>query len=164
MPCACQVPVPQYPDNADWGPIMWSLLHGLAEKSQRAVLPADEVREWQKFIKATAVVLPCDKCRAHFNAFMTANPPTQLSNIPYSDLKRWVKSWFFTLHNEVNQENNKPIFEYTDLVTTYSDVNLQDLFWRLDPVMKKAIQLNGVSLMKYQAWIHSFKMMRSILG
>ena len=164
MPCACQIPVPTYPDTADWGPILWTILHGLAEKSQRNISPADEVREWQKFIKLTGEMLPCDKCRVHYTAFSTANPPTQLSKIPYSDLKRWVKSWFFTLHNEVNQDNGKPLFEYTDLVTTYANPNFQDLFWRLEPIMKKAIQLSGVSLMKWQSWVNSYKMLKSILA
>jgi hypothetical protein len=164
MPCACQIPVPTYPETADWGPILWTILHGLAEKSQRAALPEDEIREWQKFIKLTGEMLPCDKCRVHYSAFSTANPPTQLSKIPYTDLKRWIKSWFFTLHNEVNVENGKPLFVYTDLVTAYANPNFQDLFWRLEPVMKKAIQLSGVSLMKWTSWVHSYKMLKSILA
>ena len=58
MPCACQIPVPQYPDTADWGPILWRILHGLAERAGKASLPADEIREWQKFIKLTGEMLP----------------------------------------------------------------------------------------------------------
>ena len=164
MPCACQIPVPQYPDTADWGPIMWSILHGFAEKSQRSALPADEVREWQKFLKLTGEVLPCEKCRGHYARYSKDNPLTHFAEVPYSSLKTAVKTWLWTLHNEVNVENGKPVFLYDDLTSKYGDVSIQDLFWRLDPVMKKAIQLNGVSYQKYFCWIYSFKMLKAVLG
>lgn len=47
MPCACRTPVINYPDNVDWGPLFWKLLHGLAEyagKQNDSVLRADEIR------------------------------------------------------------------------------------------------------------------------
>ena len=164
MPCACTIPVPKYPETADWGPILWTILHGLAEKAQRAPLPSDEVREWQKFIKATGEMLPCDKCRTHFSNFLKANPVTQLNTIPYTNVKSWIRSWFFTLHNEINTENGKPLFLFTDLEKTYGNPNFQDLFWRLEPIIKKAIDLSGVPLFKWTAWVHSFKMLRSLLS
>ena len=164
MPCACLIPVPQYPDTADWGPILWTLLHGLAEKAGRASLPADEVREWQRLLKLTADMLPCDRCRVHFSSFLKANPSTALTTLPYNQLRIWIRSWLFTLHNEVNVATNKPEYAFDLLADTYKDVNFQDLMWRLEPVIKKAIQLNGISLMKWQTWLHSFKMMKSILG
>lgn len=164
MPCACQIPVPQYPETADWGPIVWTILHGLAEKAGRAALPADEVREWQRLLKATADMLPCDKCRAHFSAFLKANPATALNTLPYNQLRIWIRSWFYTLHNEVNVETKKESFPFDKLAETYTKVNFQDLFWRLEPVMKKAIQLSGVSLLKWTTWVHSYKMMKSILS
>ena len=100
----------------------------------------------------------------HFSNFLKANPVTQLNNIPYNTLQSWVRSWFFTLHNEVNTENGKPLFQFADLTTTYANPNFQDLFWRLEPIIKKAIDLSGVPLFKWTAWVHSFKMMRSLLS
>ncbi len=164
MPCACMIPVPKYPETADWGPILWTLLHGLAEKAGQAALPADEIREWQKFLKATNDMLPCDKCRAHFSAFLKANPATQLQTIPYAQVKTWIRSWFYTLHNEINVENGKPEYPFAQLSIDYGLVNFQDWFWRLEPIIKKAIELSGVSLLKWTAWVHSFKMLRSILS
>ena len=164
MPCACQIPVPQYPDTADWGPIVWTLLHGLAEKAGRAALPLDEVREWQRLLKATGDMLPCDKCRVHFSAFMKANPATALNTLPYNQLRIWIRSWLFTLHNEINVTNQKESFPFDKLAESYGSVNFQDQFWRLEPIMKKAIQMSGVSLLKWTAWVHSFKMMKSILS
>ena len=48
MPCSCQVPVPQYPETAHWGPILWKILHGLAERAERSFDRMDEIREWHR--------------------------------------------------------------------------------------------------------------------
>ena len=164
MPCACKVSVPYYPDNAEWGPLFWTILHGLAEKAGRAVIQADEAREWKKFIKETGDVLPCDDCRQHFQKFLEINPITQLHTIPYNTIKDFLKNWFFTLHNDVNARKGYPIFIYADLEVKYSSIDFRDTLWRLEPVMKKVIQLSGVSLMKWKNWIHSLKMLKATLS
>ena len=164
MPCACQAPVPKYPETADWGPSLWTLLHGLGERAGQGIMAADEVREWQKFIKATGDMLPCDHCRAHYARFFAVNPPTQLNTVAVGMLRPWVRSWFYTLHNEVNVENKKPSFDFSLLAPTYAKVNFTEMYLRLEPIMKKAIQLSGVSLLKWTTWVHSFKMLRSILS
>ena len=160
MPCACQIPVPEYPENAEWGPILWNILHGIAQRAQ-GFYPRDEPREWVKIIKLTAEMLPCDHCREHMNDFIRRNPPTAFADSP--QLKTSVKTWFWRLHNEVNVRNGKPEYSF-DTLSQYDTINLQDLLWRLDPVMKKAIQINGVGFLKYTKWIAAVKMIRSMLG
>jgi hypothetical protein len=54
-------------------------------------------------------------------------------------------------------------YDYT-LLNVYDTVNFQDQIWRLDPIMKRAIQLSGVSLLKWTAWLHSYKMLLSLLS
>ena len=169
MPCACRVPIPDYPANAAWGPIFWQLLHGLAEKAGQGTLfgagsGADEVREWQRFLKATGDTLPCDECRAHFLAYTAKNPLQHFAEVPYTSLKTAVKTWLWQLHNDIREEYGHPPLPFTDLPTLYGSVNLQDLFWRLEPVMKNAINIKGMGGMKWQAWVKSFKMLRAILG
>ena len=164
MPCACRVPVPEYPSNAAWGPILWSILHGLAEKAGQASLPVDEVREWQTFLKATGEMLPCDECRAHYLQYTKLNPLTLLTLVPYSSLKTSVKTWLWQLHADIRTEYGKPVLPYDELEATYGSVNLQDLFWRLEPVIKKTIDIKGMGLMKWITWNNRFKMLRSTLG
>jgi hypothetical protein len=163
MPCACVIPIPAYPDTSDWGPILWSILHGLAEKSQRNLLASDELREWSKFLKLTGDLLPCEACRVHYHTYTKEHPFTPTIET-YGTLKVFLKQWFWNLHNEVNVEKGKPVFPYESLEETYKSVNLQDKIWQLKPVLQKAIQLNGVSLFKWKDWYNSFLMLRSLLS
>jgi len=159
MPCACLIPAPNYPETADWGPILWTILHGLAEKAGQGFIRDDEVREWQKLIKITGEVLPCDQCKTHYQSFLKINP----FPVDKSQVNTWVKTWFWNLHNEVNVSKGLETFPFTQL-SVYSNVNFTDLLHRLNPVIKKAIELSGVPYMKWTAWISSFKMLRSILA
>ena len=167
MPCACRVPVPDYPANAAWGPIFWQILHGLAEKAGQGAnfgSGPDEVREWQRFLKATGDALPCDECRLHYQRYTALNPIAHFSEVPYSSLKTAVKTWLWQLHNDIREEYGHPLLPYEQLTPLYGSINLQDAFWRLEPVMKSAISIKGMGLMKWQAWVKSFKMLRAILG
>ena len=164
MPCACLIPVPNYPDTADWGPILWNILHGLAQKAGRGFLLVDEVREWQRFIKLTGEMLPCDICRGHYQKYLKENPATVLTGYSVTQINTWVKNFFWNLHNNVNVSKNLPIFPYADLDTTYGSVDLTDQLYRLNPVIKTAIQLSGVPYMKWTMWVSSFKMLRSIMA
>ena len=160
MPCGCTIPIPDYPASAEWGPIVWRILHGLAEKAQQAALPADEIREWSRLIKSTSEMIPCDICRDHMTRYMRQHP---LPEVHYSLLKTTVKTWFLNLHNEINEGNERPIFPYDGLYERYGKMDLQDLLWQLEPVMKRAVQTNGVGMLKYMSWVKSVKMMRAIL-
>jgi hypothetical protein len=162
MPCSCQVPVPDYPATADWGPVLWRIIHGLAERAERSFDRMDEIREWVKFIRATGDMLPCDICRKHFKEYTHQHPLTQLAILPQGQVKPWIKNWVWHLHNEINTGIGKEVFPYEDLETTYSKIDLTDQLYRLTPIIKKAIDLSGVPFLKWSMWIASFKMLRSI--
>jgi hypothetical protein len=164
MPCACQVPVPDYPSNAEWGPILWKILHGLAEKAQQASIPTDEVREWQRFIKLTGEMLPCDICSAHFVRYTAQHPLKHFSVVPYTSLKTAIKTWFWQLHTDIRTEYGKDVLPYEELATTYVNLDFRDLLWRLEPIIKETINIKGIGLMKWTAWVSSFKMLKANLG
>ena len=69
MPCACLIPLPNYPTNESWGPILWRVLHGLAEKYGKLITPLfhqEEVLAWTHLIDNTYKILPCKDCRDHY--------------------------------------------------------------------------------------------------
>jgi hypothetical protein len=75
--------------------------------------------------------------------------------------KTFVQTWLWTLHNEINVENGKPELPFTDLPVLYGAVDIQDTYWRLEPVMKLAITKSGVGYICWLKWIASAKMLFS---
>ena len=115
MPCACKVPVETYPENAEWGPLFWKILHGLAEMAGRqkdAVLQGDEVRTWIQVLTQMKQCLPCDICREHYSRWLAAHPVDGLGKMSYKDVGLWIQTYLFDLHNEINEGNDKPVFAF----------------------------------------------------
>lgn len=167
MPCACQKPVPNYPENVEWGPLMWSIFHALAERAgtqPTPVLQDDERRQWLLLLKFTPDSLPCDKCRIHYTEWVKKRSPDTLKTLPYADMREWIRTWLFDLHNEVNARNQKPLFDYSALKETYKAVNIKETWQRLEPVIKVAIQLNGISLMPWRKWLGSVRSLQGLYG
>jgi hypothetical protein len=158
MGCKCRAPVIDYPDSVDWGPILWKMLHALADRlsSGTPTLFRDEINLWKKLIPFTGDIIPCDICRAHYKEYLGENPMGFLK-MARPDAATWIQTWLWTLHNDINVENNKPTFAFTDLHATYGSINLTDMFHQLEPVMKRAIEPNGVSFLKWKAWIIVYK-------
>ena len=161
MPCGCRIPVPNYPDNVEWGPIVWRILHGLAEHTGRAYSKDTEIRAWQKLFRLTAQILPCDKCNEHMAEFIIRRPLTYFTVT--SNLRTTIRTWLWDLHNEVNVRNQKPIYPFENL-SEYSSVNIQDLLLRLDPVIKRALRIKTRGLLNYLHWCNTVKTLRAIFG
>jgi hypothetical protein len=156
MPCACRAPVETYPENAEWGPLFWKLLHGLAElsgKQGNVNLQKDEVRTWIQILDVLKNVLPCDICRAHYVEWLLQHDVNVLLSMNYSLVNNWVRNYLWSLHNTINEGNDKPIFSFDQLVSTYKGVDIKEAWKALEPVMKKAITLNGVSLLQWKKWL-----------
>ena len=62
-------------------------------------------------------VLPCNKCKAHYQ-----------QNIQKYDLSESLDSrenlvkWLIDLHNDVNRDNEKPIWSYSDVYNKYREM------------------------------------------
>jgi hypothetical protein len=167
MPCSCRMPLDKYPETADWGPLFWKLLHGLAElagKQTDAVLRVDEVRLWIQVIEKIQSTLPCDVCRDHYGRWIAAKPPSVLTTLPYSEVGRWIQEYWFFLHNEINEGNEKPVITFSELGPLYKGTNVTASWRALEPVMKRAIQLNGISLLPWKNWLGSVRKLQGIYG
>ena len=161
MPCACKKNVPDYPGTEEWGPLMWKLLHGLAEKIGKSKNVNEELREWKRLLTHTGDIIPCDVCKKHYKEVLRHNPVDQIIKMDTDVAYTFIRTWLWTLHNEINVENGKPELPYTDLSPLYSTVDLRDTLWRLEPVMKVAIMKSGVGYISWMKWSTSFKMISS---
>lgn len=167
MPCACRIPAEKYPETADWGPLYWKLLHGLAEMAGKQKDPnfqADEIRIWINIITHIRNTLPCDVCRNHYAQWFEAHNPNVLSNMKYSEIAQWIQTYFWSLHNEINEGNDKKTLEFSELATLYKGVNITETWRSIEPVMKKAILMNGVTLLTWKKWLNHVRMLQGIYG
>ena len=73
----------------------------------------------------------------------------------------FVKTWLWTLHNEINVGNGKPELPFTELSVLYGTIDIRDMFWRLEPVMKLALTKSGMGYISWLKWVASAKMLFS---
>ena len=165
MPCNCIVDKPTYPQNEEWGPLLWLLLHTFAEKAGKqnnALTQGDEMRAWPLFVKTLAPVIPCPYCRDHFQEYVQQHP----FELPqdYFMWKSYIPLYFYQVHEAVNQRLGKPSFPADDLHNAYKDVGrVQPTLNRLQTIQERAIKMGGVSLLAWKAWLKQFNMLRAAI-
>lgn len=167
MPCSCLIPMPDFPTNCEWGPILWRILHGLAEHYGKLMYPLflkEEENAWPKFIEQTQYILPCKECREHYKDYYLKNKPFILKNLSSEQKGVWIKNYFFNLHNEVNIRNDKPLFEYSNLHNTYKNINYTFEIKHFEKLLKVVFQYNEVSLVSWLNWIKTFRTIANIYG
>jgi hypothetical protein len=167
MGCSCKIPVEKYPETADWGPLFWKLLHGLAELAgthKDSILQGDEIRTWIQILTTMKSTIPCDICRDHYARWLAEHPPSVLLTMPYKETGNWIRLYIFNLHNEINEGNEKPLFSFDDLSSMYKGVNTTLCWKQLEPVMKLAITLNGVTLLSWKKWLAFVRTLQAVYG
>ena len=150
MPCGCARPIYHAPDNLEWGPVFWKLLHGLAEYSgnqKDPIMKADELLLWKNLLTTLHTALPCEECRNHLKQYVELSPIV----IPdkYEELGQYVRKWLYDLHEAVNQRLGKTAFLQENIKR---DTNLKNTFGVLNVIMKRAIQASSVSMLAWMKW------------
>lgn len=155
MVCNCIVDKPTYPQNEEWGPFLWWILHALAGKAGRQIDPilrADEGRAWPLLVKELVQILPCPYCRDHLQEYLKENP-FELP-LDWKEWKLYVTDYFYELHEVVNRRIGKASFSKELLDATYKDVTrFRENFGVLQKIVEKAIKMGGVSLFAWRAWV-----------
>ena len=157
MPCACLLPPEIYPDASEWGPFLWTVLHGLAEKAGTTSFPqyyGDERRALAKIFKLLEKVIPCPSCKEHYEVYLREHPVDKpLQELPQAELNTYVKTWFWELHNWVNESVQHPQFPYDQLTPTYKNVNIRNTLKSLDIPMRRAIRVRSGQLFSYTEFL-----------
>jgi len=167
MPCSCKIPGPAYPENREWGPFIWSVLHGLAEKAGKVVFAlyeSDERRAWIQLLKAIGPMLPCSDCRDHYKVWITAHPVQTIETMPYASIKEWIRLWLWELHQDVNRRLDKAILPHTELSAQYSNINITMQFKLFELIEKRAIQQQGVPIQAWMTFVKHFRTLASVYG
>jgi len=167
MPCSCQKPQPDYPESDHWGPVLWTIMHALAEKAGKIVTRAfrdDERRQWINMIQILPKMIPCAMCRAHAEEWIAAHPVAVLKTLSDADLHDWLVDWVYDFHESVNARVGKPSFDKTLLSATYGSISIPGAMRILKPFIETAIRLSGITLFPWQKWQGYVKLLCSYYG
>lgn len=147
MPCSkcakrAQVDLP---DASLWGPILWSVLHGLSVKRSNPdpfKLRTLKVK-WNLLLDTLPHIIPCQECKDHVLLYMSIHSYITINS--EDDLS----SWLYLLHEDVNRRLGKPSFDKGRLLETYSTIDLRTTLLRYEKLMEIAIKEGEVSLLKW---------------
>lgn len=152
----------EYPETAEWGPLFWQLLHGLSLRAGTITDPLfqiDERRTWARLLDSLQHTLPCDICRTHYGEWRKANTIDFLT-VSYNEMGPWIRDYFFRLHNEINEGNNKPV-SGIEVLDTYKSVAVRTMLVKLEPVLKAAMSHYAVSFL---GWLKFKKYVFTLAG
>lgn len=165
MPCACLLPPEIYPDASEWGPFLWTVLHGIAEKAGTTTFHqyyGDERRALLKIFKLLEKVIPCPSCKEHYEVYLREHPVDRvIQELPQAELNTYVKTWFWELHNWVNESVNHPQFPYDQLTPSYKNVNIRNTLKSLDIPMRRAIRVRSGQLLSYTEFLKQVNLLLS---
>ena len=76
-----------------WGRSAWDFLHSCAQACDAPSAP-----HYEALVHLLPYVLPCEKCRAHAEAYIATNPPD------LSDLRGWLRRF----EDHVSEQKRPP--------------------------------------------------------
>lgn len=135
------------PKNSEWGPVLWEMLHGAAEKLGRTPIKSigeDQRREMTLVLRYVEVVMPCAMCRAHYRVYRTKNPIDRFP-VEIQAYKGAVRNWLFTLHQEITDAAGLArVITAGDLEDRYGSVNLKEKAGIFFGLMDRALRLRVI--------------------
>jgi hypothetical protein len=144
------------------------VLHGIAERvgsSSFAQYEGDERRALTKMMKLLEKVIPCPSCREHYEVYLREHPVDKpLKELVHSELKEYIKKWFWELHNWVNESLSRPLYDYDSLTGQYGRLNIRATLASLDVPMKRAIRVRSGQLISYIEFVKQVNILLSIYG
>lgn len=165
MVCNCVGDKPTYPQNEEWGPLLWWILHALAGKAgsqTNVLLRGDEQRAWTLFFKELPSMLPCPYCRDHLQDYQKSHPFT----LPQAtdEWNSYVSTYVYDLHEVINTRLGKPSFPKEDLSKTYSNTApFKEKFDALEKILNRAIKQGGLTILAWRGWVKQMRMLVATL-
>ena len=100
-------------DAEVWGPGAWLFLHSVTMTYPER--PGEMEKQFYKnFFANLGNVLPCPRCREHYNENLADSPIEGHLNS-----RRALVEWLIEMHNRVNEKNGKPTYNYDQVMQMY---------------------------------------------
>lgn len=103
-----------------WGPIFWHAIHVTALAYPENPSYAQK-RAAKEFYESLAQLIPCPKCREHYQTHLQKMPIT-----PHLDRRADLFRWTVEVHNEVNKLLEKPIVLEAESIQFYKRIGARD--------------------------------------
>lgn len=155
------------PTNKDWGPPFWTLLHGLAERLGTQVIDTmatDEAREIVFILKGVELVMPCEKCRAHFHEYRLKHPLDVFLDRRGSILRQGIREWIYTLHEQVNARIGAPSFPLEELTPRYKYIDLPPIWTTLFKQLQASVSTGQILSENLKSFRRHLTLLRATLG
>ena len=119
-----------------WGPHFWYIMHIISFN-----YPANPTEynktAYREFYTTLKDVLPCEKCRRHYQTYLAAYPIS-----PHLDSRAHLIKWVIQVHNFVNERLGKRTYTIGEVLNIYKNIkptspfNFNDVEPFLNPIYK----------------------------
>ena len=98
-----------------WGPSAWKFMHYIS--LGYPINPSENDKlNYKNFYYSLQYILPCEKCQINYRKNILENP---IDNF-LKDRESLTK-WVIDIHNKVNLETNKSIYDYEEAISLYKN-------------------------------------------
>ena len=161
----CNRKMPGLPETAVWGPPLWAMLHGLAQRSDKIVTPHTMLyaaRQWIRLLEALPMTLPCPVCQSHAQEWLLSHPVQLL--LKQTDIKSWLVTWLYDFHESVNARRGVPSFNKELLEETYKDLPLREIYEACKTILASAKEGRATGFLKWKQCIGTMLMLLAVHG
>lgn len=152
----------------EWGPPLWKILHSLTESlghQTNAILAGDEAHEMVFLLRDLEKVMPCQLCRAHYNAWRKAHPLEQVSPLRGPALRDTVRKWLYELHETVNRDRKiESGIRLEQIPELYKGIDIRTEWAKFFELMKASTEVGLVSQSVLQNFHRHLGILRKLLG
>ena len=154
------------PKNSEWGPVLWEILHGIAERAGKIphqIILDDQQREFIYALRMLEMVMPCALCRKHYHEWKRLHPLEALGT--GSSFFSAVREWLFILHEHVNTSREvENTFTREILHERYGKFALKPKMLELEGLLKRAVRGGAIEFEGVKNFSrHVFTLIRFVL-
>ena len=124
-------------DTREWGPLLWTVMHSLAEIGGGSPIVADD---WIELFVSLQTSIPCPDCTAHYMAWLAAHPPPTTGTAA-------ARMWLLDLHNDINQRKRVTVWTEAQLAAAYGGANKTTLTTQVER-LRALIGVGSVSVLE----------------